>query len=177
MTPHLAGTPALTTANLSLRAPVAEDWPFWDAFARSARARSIGGPHSAPTSWRAFGHVIGHWVLRGFGMFVFCRHGDRTPLGMAGPWFPEGWPEKELGWSVWSADAEGTGIAFEAATAARRHAYETLGWSGAVSYIDHGNDRSVALAKRLGAKLDVDAARPEGSDCQVFRHPEPEALP
>jgi RimJ/RimL family protein N-acetyltransferase len=174
----LSGTPVLTTERLILRAPQAGDWPQWWAFARTDRARFIGGPMTEWVAWRALCHMTGHWVHRGFGTFVFAlRDRPEMPLGSVGPWFPAGWPEREIGWTVWSPDAEGRGLAFEAATAARSHAYATLGWPGAVSYIDEGNDRSVALALRLGATLDPDAAAPDfpGDDTpvRVYRHPAP----
>lgn len=169
----LSPTPILTTERLTLRAPAAGDWPHWRAFSLSARARFIRpDDFDAGKSWRAFGHVIGHWVLRGWGSFIFTRKGEDTPLGMSGPWFPEGWPEREIGWTVWSAEAEGKGYAFEAAQAARRHAFDTLGWETAVSYIDPQNARSIALAERLGAVRDNNAATPFSDEpCLVYRHP------
>lgn len=176
MSIQLAHTPVLNTDRLILRAPMAQDWPHWRDFAISARARFIGGPYNTGSAWRAFGHAIGHWVLRGYGSFVFTRKTDDNALGMAGPWFPANWPEKEIGWTIWSAQNEGTGIAHEAALAARGYAYDTLNWDGAVSYIDHGNDRSIALAKRLGAILDTAAETPKGdTPCYVYRHPSPKA--
>lgn len=166
--------PVLTTGRLVLRAPHAGDWPHWRDFHLSDRANFIGGgPELTPAlSWRAFGHVIGHWVLRGWGMFVFTRQGDDTPLGATGPWFPEGWPEHEIGWTVWTPEAEGKGYAFEAAQAARAHARDILGWDSIVSYIHPDNARSIALARRLGATRDDGAPVPyPGQPCLVFRHP------
>ena len=178
MTVTLANTPILETERLVLRAPIGSDYPHWESFALSQRAQYIGGPYSEKTSWRGFGHAIGHWVLHGWGSFVFTMKDDGRPLGMTGPWYPRGWPEKELGWTVWDADIEGTGLAFEAASAARDYAFETLGWDTAVSYIDAPNTRSIALAKRLGAVHDPDAQifeLPDGDDTKVltFRHPNP----
>lgn len=180
MTPALANTPVLTTERLVLRAPRAGDWPVFADFLGSDRSRFIGGPKDRKEAWRAFGHVIGMWVLRGFGSFVFTRKDGDTPLGMTGPWFPEGWPEREIGWTVWRPEAEGKGYAHEAAKAARDHAFRDLGWETAVSYIDGGNARSVALAERLGAILDTAARAPDpgaGAPCLVYRHrhPGPEA--
>lgn len=170
----LAGTPVLTTGRLVLRAPVAGDWPHWRAFALSDRSRFLTD-YDEPLAWRAFCHLIGMWVTRGFGSFVFHEKGSREPLGMAGPWYPVDWPEAEIGWSVWSPGAEGKGYAFEAAEATVAHAFGTLGWQTAVSYIDPQNARSIALAQRLGARQDVDAAVPDPSDpCLVFRHPDPQ---
>lgn len=172
MTVTLAGTPVLTTGRLILRAPRRGDFEPWAAMATSERARHIGGPLDRALAWRALGHLTGHWVHRGFGMFVFAAKSEPdTPLGMAGPWFPEGWPEHEIGWTIWDPRAEGKGFAFEAATAAREHAFRDLGWQTAVSYIAPENARSIALAERLGATLDRDAACPGDTPCHVYRHP------
>lgn len=172
----LADTPTLHTARLVLRAPRAGDHAAWEAFATSDRARHVGGPLSDRLAWRALCHLTGHWVHRGFGMFIFSdRAAPDTPLGMAGPWFPVGWPEHEIGWSVWAPEAEGRGIAFEAAAAARDWAFRALGWTTAVSYIDPANARSIRLAERLGAVRDPAAATPEADGTLVFRHPAPGA--
>ena len=175
MTPHLADTPVLTTERLTLRAPKMADYPVFEAFYMSDRAKFVGGPGTRRTAWRAFAHVTGMWALKGCGCFVFTMKGDDAPLGMTGPWVPEDWPEPEIGWTVWTAEAEGKGYAYEAATAARDYAYDVLGWNTAVSYIDDGNDRSVALAERLGAWRDDDAEKPDKDDppVLVYRHPAP----
>lgn len=171
----LAPTPILETARLILRAPLGSDFEAWAAFANSDRSRYIGGPHDRSGAWRAWGHVIGHWAMRGFGMFVFAAtSAPDEPLGMAGPWYPEGWPERELGWTLWSDAAEGRGYAREAAEATRAHAFGALGWDTAVSYIHPENARSVALAERLGAARDRAASCPEGKACLVYRHNRPE---
>ncbi|RMC37715.1 GNAT family N-acetyltransferase [Paracoccus alkanivorans] len=175
----LSPAPSLSTERLCLRAPCAGDWPHWREFHLSERARFIGGgPQIKPSdSWRAFGHIIGHWVMRGWGMFVFTLKGDDTPLGMTGPWFPEGWPEREIGWTIWSPAAEGKGYACEAALAARDHAYQALGWNGTVSYIHPDNARSIALVERLGAARDGNAPVPEFDEpCLVYRHPAPDRI-
>ena len=82
----------------------------------------------------------------------------------------------EIGWTIWSTEAEGKGIAAEAARAAIDFAFRDLGWPTAVSYIAPGNERSIALAKRLGAVQDTTAPRPGDGSALVFRHPKPEAL-
>ncbi|UXU73899.1 MULTISPECIES: GNAT family N-acetyltransferase [unclassified Paracoccus (in: a-proteobacteria)] len=168
----LSDTPVLTTPRLVLRAPQAADWPVWRDFARSERAAWVGGPLRAEgQAWRAFGHIIGHWVLRGFGMFTVTERDSGAALGAVGPWFPDGWPEPELGWTLWDPAVEGRGIAQEAALAAREFAARKLGWTTAVSYILPANHRSAALARRLGATPDPAAAHPGTEPCQVWRHP------
>ncbi len=175
MTPHLAGTPVLHTDRLTLRAPGPQDWEAYCAFILSDRAVHVRAPDlDRGKAWRAFGHLIGHWILRGFGQFVYCLRGTDRALGSTGPWFPEGWPEPEIGWTVWDAAAEGRGFAFEAAAAARDHAFRDLGWTTAVSYIDPANTRSIRLAERLGATRDDSAATPfPGESTLVYRHPHP----
>ena len=177
MTPHLADTPVIETERLILRAPGPQDWPAWRAFMASDQARFIrtGTPNDAD-AWRAFGHFIGHWILRGFGMFVFAPKKQDSAIGMAGPWHPEGWPEGEIAWALWSAQDEGMGYAIEAVQAARGYAYDILGWPTAVSYIDPANARSVALAERLDATRDLRAAHPGDTPCAVYRHPLPDQL-
>lgn len=176
MTPRLADTPVLETDRLVLRAPGRQDWNACAAFMGSDRARYVGGPLSRDQAWRSFGHLLGHWIMRGYGMFAFCRKGSDDILGITGPWFPEGWAEHEIGWSVWSPECEGRGYASEAAAAVRGYTFGTLGWDTAVSYIDSENARSIALAERLGCVPDPDAAVPELPGWEgtlVYRHQHP----
>jgi len=67
-----------------------------------------------------------------------------------GPWFPEGWPEPEVGWAI-APDHLRKGYAFEAARASIDYAFNTLGWSCVVHVILEGNEASVMLAKKLGS--------------------------
>ncbi len=172
----LAGISSIETERLVLRAPQGADWEAWRAFAVSNRARFIGGAMDNGMAWRAFGHAIGHWALRGYGSFIFTLKGSDQAIGMVGPWHPFDWPEPEIGWTIWRSEYEGRGLAYEAALAARQHAYDTLGWDTAVSYIHPDNHRSIALAKRLGAHLDEDAAWPKDEPCETYRHPSPDAV-
>ncbi len=174
--PALVGVPVLETERLVLRAPRPEDCEGVVAFHASERARFMGGHSGRDKAWRTFAVHIGHWVLRGYGNWAVTVKGSDDCVGVVGCWYPEGWPEREIGWSLFDG-AEGKGIAREAALAARDHAYRALGWTTAVSYIDRGNARSIRLAERLGATLDARAASPgSGEQTLVFRHPGPEAL-
>jgi RimJ/RimL family protein N-acetyltransferase len=171
--------PTLETEHLLMRAPQSHDLDPLADFMASQRSQFVGGPGKDRTeSARALGHVAGQWVLRGYGMWVLVPKGGKTAIGMAGAWHPDYWPEREIGWSLWDADAEGEGYAHEAASAARAHLYAHHGWTTAVSYIDPENTRSVALAERLGCTLDANAARPhtDAAPCLVYRHPAATAL-
>jgi RimJ/RimL family protein N-acetyltransferase len=171
----LLDAPVLKTERLILRAPQASDWEAFRAFLADDRSRFIRREElDDAKAWRAFCHLIGTWVARGYGSFIITQPGDDTALGLTGPWHPIEWPEPELGWTLWSPQAEGRGIAFEAAAAVRDHIFADLGWKTLVSYIDPDNARSIALAKRLGAVLDPDAPTPPSDKpCLTFRHPTP----
>lgn len=168
--------PTLETERLLLRGPRPEDFDAYAAFYASAQADGIGGRISRTTAWGKFAGLLGHWSLRGFGRWLVFRRADGVYCGHLGLLYPEGWPEREIAWSV-TAEAQGQGIAFEAATAARRYAYDRLGWRTAVSLVAPENTRSARLAERLGAVCervldDLDGDGP----VRVFRHPSPEAL-
>lgn len=179
MTVTLSDTPVLTTDRLTLRAPRARDWPAWRDFYMSERSHWFrpGETPDPEAAWRSFATIIGHWVLHGWGMFVMTPKDSDCAMGCVGPWKPEGWPEAEIAWSIWSADTEGKGYVSEAARAAIAHAFTDLGWATAVSYIDPNNARSVALAERLGAQPDPGAAYPGEAPIVVWRHPDPNHSP
>lgn len=174
--PSLGGTPVLETARLRLRAPETGDFEAWAAYNGTQRARFTGGPQTRAEAWRSFCGITGHWVHRGYGMFVVTPREGGAALGLVGHWFPEGWPGEEIGWTLFSPDAEGRGIAFEAAQAVRTHAYDLLGWTTAISLIDPGNTRSQALARRMGCVHEGGAELPGHGVAEVWRHPGPEAL-
>jgi RimJ/RimL family protein N-acetyltransferase len=168
--------PTIETQRLILRGPDARDIDGIVDYFMSPRSQFTGGPVERDTAWRFACLEIGHWAARGYGMWSVCLKDDiDTSLGLVGCWFPEGWPEKEIGWLLWP-QAEGKGIAYEAATMARDYAYADLGWTSAVSYIDKANLRSQTLADRLGCIKDGDAQMPRGEDCFVYRHPDASAL-
>ena len=141
--------PTLTTERLTLRAPCREDFPTLAAFYASDRARYIGGTKDEAASWYVLMADIGTWVTHGFGFFSVEYEGAH--VGMVGVHYPPHHADLELGWTLF-ANAEGKGIAYEAAVAARDWARATLPAQRLVSYIDRDNARSIALAERLGAR-------------------------
>ncbi|SFC50951.1 GNAT family N-acetyltransferase [Tropicimonas isoalkanivorans] len=166
--------PTLLTSRLVLRAPRVEDFPAFADFLASERTHYMGGPvadHMQAS--RAFGNLAGLWVLRGYGMFVLERRDTGEPVGHAGARHPMPWPELELGWCLWSAAGEGEGFMTEAMRQIHGWVFDGLGWETCVSYMGARNARSAALARRMGAVIDPDAARPEGDnrdDVTVWRH-------
>ena len=162
--------PVIETEWLILRAQRMSDFEPYAAHMGSDRARYEDGPKNQKEAWFDFAGSQGHWLLLGFGCWAIERREDGTFCGLTGINRHVHYPEHELGWSLLE-HAEGQGIAFEAAVAARDYAREHQGIGELVSYIDPDNTRSIKLAERLGAVLDPQAATPENEPCLVYRHP------
>jgi len=167
--------PELVTERLRLRAPCMADFEAYAAYSASERARWVGGPFTRAEAFDRLASVFGHWALRGYGRWIVADRESDAPLGLVGPFYPEGWLEPEIAWTVFN-EAEGRGVAFEAAIAARAHAYATLGWTTSVSLIDADNRRSIALAERLGATREGVFRHETLGPLEVWRHPGPAAL-
>jgi RimJ/RimL family protein N-acetyltransferase len=166
---------SVQTARLRLVMPAARHAEAAIGFWTSDRAAARGWAQLPHEAWRSFAAVIGHHALRGFGPLV-AELADGTPLGLFGAWHPAGQPEAEIKWTLWDPAFEGRGFAAEAARATRAHAYGTLGWTGAVSYIRPDNARSLALASRLGARPAGTWTTPRGTVVEVWRHPAPSGV-
>jgi RimJ/RimL family protein N-acetyltransferase len=115
--------------------------------------RFIGGQVlDRALAWRNMASVIGHWSIRGYGFFSVEHRETGEWLGRVGPWYPEGWPDPEIGWTI-AREHWGKGYATEAARASLEYAYDVLGWQRVVHVILKGNVRSAAVATKLGSVL------------------------
>jgi RimJ/RimL family protein N-acetyltransferase len=159
--------PTLVTERLILRSPRVTDFDAYAGIACTERGRFLGGPMSRENAWTDFASMTGGWLLHGHGLWTIG--GADGVMGFVLLGFEPGDAEPELGFML-CAEAEGRGIAFEAASAARSHAFDALGWNSLVSYINAGNIRAIALAERLGALPDGEITGPDGTRSRVFRH-------
>jgi RimJ/RimL family protein N-acetyltransferase len=142
--------PTLITARLTLRPPILADFEHRAAFYASDRSVWEDGPLTRGEAWRIFASDVGQWQLMGYGPFSVDL--DGTYVGEVGIYHGADFPEKELGWFV-VPEAEGRGIAAEAARAVMGWARATFGWDHIVNYIDPRNARSIALGLRLGGRI------------------------
>ena len=108
---------------------------------------------SREDAWRQMAMFVGHWQLRGFGVWAVEERASGSFVGRVGLHFPEGWPDRELAWAV-ARSYWGRGFALEAAQAALAHAFGPLEWPRAISLIDPENRRSIRLAERLGERFE-----------------------
>lgn len=162
--------PSLETERLVLRPWRESDLDDVAAFyADEATAKFVGGVCARDDAWRRLASMVGHWGLRGNGPWALQEKATGHYVGWCGIWGPEGWPEPELMWSLMGS-AHGKGYATEAATRARRFAYETLGWSTLISLIVPENAPSRRVAARLGARIEGQVEL-RGYRMDVHRHP------
>ena len=164
--------PELLTARLRLRPFRDSDVVgMFDLFSNETTARYIGGSCNDEDAWRRMATLVGHVTLRGYGVWAVEELASGAFVGYCGPWYPLGWPEPEIAWSLRS-QFHGQGYATEAAREARSHAYDVLGWRTAISCIALENAASIRVALRLGAWLERTAVN-RGWNIGIYRHPAP----
>lgn len=169
-----AALPRLETSRLTLRAPEPGDFDAYAEILTTGRGVHIGGPFSRKAAWLDFCSVVANWVLHGIGLWTIEMRDTGIIQGFVLICLEYGDPEPELGFLLLE-EAEGKGIAREAAEAARDHALNTLGWDSIASFIAAGNTRSKQLVERMGAKLQTDGMLP-GEPTLVYRHIKQEEL-
>jgi len=142
--------PRLETERLALRAFREQDLDAWAAMmADPAVMTHLGGPMVRTNAWRAMAMTLGHWMLKGYGMWAVERKSDGALIGRVGMLNPDGWTGLEVGWTL-GRPFWGHGYATEAAAAAMRYAFLTQPVDQVVSNIDAANTASQAVARRLG---------------------------
>jgi RimJ/RimL family protein N-acetyltransferase len=102
-------------------------------------------------SWRNMAVVMGHWQLRGFGLWAVEERETGFLVGRVGCWRPEGWPGFEIGWTLRRA-FWGRGYATEAARMALHQAFATLDQTHVISLIQPRNAPSIRVARRIGMR-------------------------
>ena len=98
-----------------------------------------------------FAGLVGHWELRGYGMWGVEETATGGYVGQVGLYDPEGWIAREIGWWVAAPSTRARASPTRRRSPPRRYAYQIAGWREAFSVIDPDNVRSIRLAERLGA--------------------------
>ena len=147
--------PILETPRLRLRMLQAEDFEEYAAIHTDPEVtRFTARMHlTREQAWNHMASICGHWYLRGYGMWAVVEMATNKLVGRVGYHCPEGWPEFELGWTIGRA-FWGKGFATEAARAALDYSFDVMKRDHVVSLIDPLNVRSIAVAERLGEKLE-----------------------
>lgn len=130
--------------------------------------RFLGGVNAdAGDVWRRLASYVGHWELRGYGLYAVERKADGAFCGRVGFLNPHGWPGFEIGWTL-ARSAWGHGYATEAALACREHAFEHMGRPEILSLIAPANSASIAVADRIG-ETRAESTRILNTDVDVWR--------
>ena len=167
--------PRIATDRLVLRGFEDDDFePYAAMMADPQVTRFLGDgrPLARADAWRQLALILGHWSLRGFGLWAVEERTSGALVGRVGCFEPEGWPGFEVGY-VLARPFWGRGYATEAGGAALRYAREILGRDRIISLIHPANDASIRVAERLGAVADgmVDLS---GHPTRVYAYPESE---
>ncbi len=150
--------PELTTERLALRGwTTADREPHAAMNADPEVMRHFPAVLDAAASDALFERVTVHWAEHGFGLWAVERRDDGRFLGFTGltrPSFEAHFtPAVEVGWRF-ARDAWGHGYATEAARAALRFGFETVGLDEIVSFTVPANERSWRVMERIGMTRD-----------------------
>lgn len=149
--------PTLETERLIMRPFVEADAGPYAAVLASHEVRAslrlpddVGLDHA----WEQMAVFLGQWELRGTGQWALEVRATGQFVGRAGLHNPErrGWPGTEVGWTL-HPDHWGKGYATEAGARSRDYAFEQLAVDELFSMILPTNERSAAVARRLGFEL------------------------
>lgn len=146
----------LRTERLLLRMLREEDFEEYAAMVADAevsRYLGEGKPLSRGDAWRQMAFILGHWQLRGYGMWAVEEAATGRLAGRIGFLYPEGWPDFELGWTL-AREFWGCGYATEGARRALDFAFEEMERDHVVSLIRPDNTASIRVAERLGESLE-----------------------
>ena len=164
--------PELTTARLRFRAFRESDL---DAYAsimadpEVTRFLGAGGAMSRVDAWRQMAMFLGHWVLRGFGLWAVEEIESGRLIGRIGCHYPEGFPGFEVAYTL-ARDAWGRGYAREGVAAALAYARDVLHRSEIISLIRPDNARSIRVAQSFGA-VPAETVEFFGAPSVVYRYP------
>ncbi len=146
--------PVIETTRLRLTALAErhfDDYAAMLADPASTRWIGDGQPLDRTNAWRSLAMLIGHWQLRGYGMWALELKDTGEFIGRAGLMRPEGWPDLELGWML-KPEFRHHGYATEAGSAILDFAWHALGSPRVISLVKIGNEASDRVAERLGGE-------------------------
>jgi RimJ/RimL family protein N-acetyltransferase len=148
--------PTIATERLLLR-PFREDdldeFAALNADPEVVKYLGAGKPWSREETWMQMAAFLGHWELRGYGLWAVEERSSQKFIGRIGLLNSEGWYRLELAWTL-TRSRWGEGFATEGARAALEYAFNVVKVDHIVSLIDSRNLPSIRVAERLGEKLE-----------------------
>lgn len=164
----------VSTERFLLRPPEEHDFDVYARFfADGAASQFYGGPLRKDQAWRVLAGHVGHWHLRGYGLWMIVPKNGSSAVGGCGFAWPEGWPRRELTWWI-LPEARGTGCAVEVSRAVIRHGYESYGWPLVETHMKDENAAARGLVRKLGGRKIAREEFPDGVTRSVFELPYPD---
>ena len=163
--------PEIRTERLILRAPAKDDFGIYREFYSDAEgSKAYGGPLDAEQAWRKLAYDIGHWELRGFGMWSAFHMRTGEMVGGAGLVHPEDWPCPELTWWIIPGSRR-QGYAMELSKAVICFGYEQLGWDAVRTYMNDDNLPAKRLVEKLNGVVTRRQVFPDGLERDIYTLP------
>ena len=123
-------------------------------------------------AWLRMASYAGHWQLRGYGFWALEEKASGAFAGYCGLWYPEGWPEREIGWGLMPAFRRPR-LRHRGGAARARPCLRGSGVDDArLLRRNPENHASAHVAQRLGARRDGTFDL-RGAAMDIWRHPDP----
>jgi RimJ/RimL family protein N-acetyltransferase len=134
-----------------------------------------GHTHDREEAWKGIALALGHWQLRGYGLWAVVERASGALVGRSGLYNPEGWPGLEVGWLL-ARTCWGCGYATEAGRASLDYAWRQVGADHVISMIHPDNAASIRVAERLGETFERTIIR-QGRPVSIYGVDRPDARP
>lgn len=147
--------PVIETERLRLRGFREDDTDPLFALMQDPDVVRYIGDRRIPTRqevWRAIAGYLGHWALRGHGLWAVEERASGELVGRVGILDPLEWPGPEVAYTI-GKPWWGRGYATESARAAMDWGFAQLPVDELISLIDPANAASITVATRLGERL------------------------
>ncbi len=156
--------PSLNTERLLLRAFDKDDLDPFAAMVSNLevmqRATYDGTTMTRAQAWNLLCLMLGHWHMRGFGIWGIEEKSSGELIGRIGLQLLDWFEDVELVWML-AKSAWGKGFASEGARAAIDYGLNTLAISRIAAVIHQENKPSIRLAERLGMEMEKEVERKE----------------
>jgi RimJ/RimL family protein N-acetyltransferase len=142
----------METERLILRPWHADDYDAYARFYESdPLSRFSGGPMDSAVAWRHLASVIGHWTLRGYGVWAIEDRKTDILCGCAGAWRPQNWDRIEF--AFWfTSEAFSRDLGAEGARRAFEEVCKTHPPSELVTYVPVEQHATQKIVESLGGE-------------------------
>lgn len=148
----MTSAPTLETDRLVMRMFREEDFETYAKLCADPlvmRFLAEGKTQTRMEAWRSMAMFVGHWKLRGYGIWAVEEKATGQLIGRIGFFNPADWPGLELGWTL-AREAWGKGYATEGARRALEYGFTEMKLDHVISLIYPENSASIRVAEKIG---------------------------